>query len=87
MYVKDCDLKQYKQRRGHGRESMREEEEGVRVCVLQCAYMFVCGDTDAAQLAGGIQPFASGKGRHDEVMVTVRIPRSDIILTRFCFFH
>lgn len=41
---------------------------------------------EAAQAAGGVQPFASGKGRHDEVMVTVHGPRADIFLTRFCFF-
>lgn len=47
----------------------------ARVCVRE-----------AARPAGGVQPFASGKGRHDEVMVTVRGPRADIFLTRFCFF-
>lgn len=35
--------------------------------------------------ARGIQPFASGKGRHDEVMLTVCYRRSEIFLTRFCF--
>lgn len=49
-------------------------------------YIFVCGDTDVAQPASGIQPFASGKGRHDEVMVTVCNLRSDIFLTRVWFF-
>lgn len=42
------------------------------MCVCVCVYMFeaLCS-TDAALGAGGIQPFASGKGRHDEVMLTV----------------
>lgn len=55
------------------------------VCVCECLFMFVCGDTDAVLQARGIQPFASGKGRHDEVMLTVCNLRSDIFLTRFCF--
>lgn len=49
-----------------------------------CVYMFACGDTDAVLRARGIQPFASGKGRHDEVVVTVCNLRSDVFLTRFC---
>lgn len=46
----------------------------MRVREKDC--VFVCGGTDSAQQAAGIQPFASGKGRHDEVMLTVSVLRS-----------
>lgn len=44
-----------------------------------------CGDTDAELLAPGFQPFGSGKGRHDEAMLTVCNRRSDIFWMCFCF--
>lgn len=44
-----------------------------------------CGDTDVALLTPGFQPFASGKGRYDEVMLTACNLRSDIFWTCFSF--
>lgn len=72
MCVKDCDLKHCNRTWGHE----GAKERGA------CMH---CGDTDAALWARGIQPFASGKGRHDEVVLTVCNPRSDVFLTRLCF--
>lgn len=72
MYVKDCDLKRCNWTEAHGEW---EKAAGTH-----------CGDTDVALLAPGFQPFASGKGRHDEVMLTACNLRSDIFWTCFCFF-